>query len=98
MTFPPHEKERFVQRSLVETRQIMKNVATIMRKRYGNSAAVIGLNSELTKEMRQYLGFSHRTVISTTITMLRTRCASVLRVSSRLIEASSLMAWFPMEQ
>lgn len=58
--FSSHEKERFVQRSLVETRQIMKNVATIMRKRYGNSAAVIGLNSELTKEMRQYLGFSHK--------------------------------------
>lgn len=58
--FSSHEKERFVQRSLVETRQIMKNVATIMRKRYGNSASVIGLNSELTKEMRQYLGFSHK--------------------------------------
>ncbi len=58
--FGRHEKERFVERSLVETRQIMKNVATLMRRRYGNSSAVIGLNSELTKEMRQYLGFEHK--------------------------------------
>lgn len=58
--FSEREKERFVQRSLVETRQIMKNVATLMRQRYGNSAAVTGLNAELTKEMRRYLGFSHK--------------------------------------
>lgn len=58
--FSEREKERFVQRSLVETRQIMKNVATLMRQRYGNSAAVIGLNAELTKEMHRYLGFSHK--------------------------------------
>ena len=58
--FGKHEKERFVERSLVETRQIMKNVATLMRRRYGKSSAVIGLNSELTKQMRQYLGFGHK--------------------------------------
>ena len=58
--FSVREKERFVERSLVETRQIMKNVATLMRQRYGNSSAIIGLNSELTKEMRQYLGFEHK--------------------------------------
>ncbi|HCN6566313.1 TPA: hypothetical protein N6041_004790, partial [Escherichia coli] len=33
---------------------------TLMRQRYGNSAAVIGLNAELTKEMHRYLGFSHK--------------------------------------
>lgn len=58
--FGAHEKERFVQRSLVETRQIMKNVATLLRQRYGNSSSVVGLNAELTKEMRRYLGFSHK--------------------------------------
>ena len=58
--FGKHEKERFVQRSLVETRQIMKNVATLLRQKYGNSSSVIGLNAELTKEMRRYLGFSHK--------------------------------------
>ena len=58
--FGTHEKDRFVQRSLVETRQIMKNVATLLRKRYGNSSSVIGLNAELTKEMRHYLGFGHK--------------------------------------
>lgn len=58
--FGVHEKERFVQRSLVETRQIMKNVSTLLRQRYGSSSSVIGLNAELTKEMRRYLGFSHK--------------------------------------
>ena len=58
--FGTREKERFVQRSLVETQQIMKNVATLLRKRYGNSSSVFGLNAELTKEMRRYLGFDHK--------------------------------------
>lgn len=58
--FGKREKERFVERSLVETRQIMKNVATLLRQRYGDSSSVIGLNSELTKEMRRYLGFEHK--------------------------------------
>lgn len=58
--FHAKEKERFVARSLVETRQIMKNVATIMRNQYGDSAAVIGLSSSQTKEMRRYLGFAQK--------------------------------------
>ena len=58
--FGTHEKERFVQRSLVETRQIMKNVVALLRRRYGDSSSVVGLNAELTKEMRHYLGFDHK--------------------------------------
>ena len=75
----------------------MKNVA-IMRKRYGNSAAVIGLNSELTK-CANNSGFSHKNRdINDYRHAQRRAVPQCLRVSSRLIEASSLMAWFPMEQ
>lgn len=54
------EKERFVARSLVDTRQIIKNVSTILRQRYGSSARVTGMNSSITHDMRRYLGFAHK--------------------------------------
>lgn len=50
---------RFIARSLVETRQIMKNVCTILRARYGEQA-VIGLPSTLTSDMRRFLGYNHK--------------------------------------
>lgn len=50
---------RFIARSLVETRQIMRNVCTILRARYG-ADNVIGLPSALTTDMRRYLGYNHK--------------------------------------
>lgn len=58
--FSQREKERFVNRSLVETRQIMKNVSTVLRAYYGDELEVYSLNAEITKDMRRYLGFSHK--------------------------------------
>ncbi|WP_163226805.1 type II CRISPR RNA-guided endonuclease Cas9 [Bifidobacterium choloepi] len=52
-----YEQERFVNRSLVDTRQIIRNVSTLLRQRYGTSTAVTGMNSSITGDMRQYLGF-----------------------------------------
>ncbi len=54
------EISRFVNRSLVETRQIMKNVSTVLRAYYGEDLEVYTLNSEITRDMRRYLGYSHK--------------------------------------
>lgn len=59
-SFSDDEKKRFVARSLVETRQVVKNVSDILRKRYGASKTVVGLNSKQTMEMRRYLGFGYK--------------------------------------
>ncbi|WP_394953614.1 type II CRISPR RNA-guided endonuclease Cas9 [Scardovia wiggsiae] len=58
--FNDHEKKRFVQRSLVETRQIMKNVSTILRTYYGEGIEVMTLKSSITHDMRRYLGYSNK--------------------------------------
>lgn len=58
--YSKREKERFVARSLVETRQIIKNVSTVLRQYYGKDVEIIGLNSDLTEQMRRYLGFSFK--------------------------------------
>lgn len=58
--FKDREKQRFVQRSLVETRQIMKNVSTILRTYYGEDTNVVTLKSSITHDMRKYLGFPYK--------------------------------------
>ena len=58
--FNDYEKKRFVQRSLVETRQIMKNVSTILRTYYGEGIEVMTLKSSITHDMRRYLGYSNK--------------------------------------
>lgn len=58
--FSTREKERFIERSLVQTRQILKHVANILRNRYGKDVEVISINSNQTKDMRRYLGFERK--------------------------------------
>lgn len=58
--FKDREKQRFVQQSLVETRQIMKNVSTILRTYYGEDTNVVTLKSSITHDMRKYLGFPYK--------------------------------------
>lgn len=52
--FSADQKERFIARSLVETRQVIKNVATLIKEYYDDSQ-VEALPSEITAEMRRYL-------------------------------------------
>ncbi|MDO4913929.1 MAG: type II CRISPR RNA-guided endonuclease Cas9, partial [Bifidobacteriaceae bacterium] len=54
------EVGRFVNRSLVETRQIMKNVAHMVKTMLGDDINVVGVQSAITKDMRTYLGYSHK--------------------------------------
>ena len=51
------EKERFVSRSLVETRQIIANIKSVLKAKYPD-IDIIGLNSQVTKDMRKYLGYA----------------------------------------
>lgn len=48
------QKERFIARSLVETRQIIKNVATLIDNHFEKTKAV-AVRSSLTSDMRQYI-------------------------------------------
>lgn len=48
------QKERFIARSLVETRQIIKNVATLIDNHFEQTKAV-AVRSSLTSDMRQYV-------------------------------------------
>lgn len=48
------QKERFIARSLVETRQIIKNVATLIDNHFEKTKAV-AIRSSLTSDMRQYI-------------------------------------------
>ncbi|MFC0265043.1 type II CRISPR RNA-guided endonuclease Cas9 [Alloscardovia macacae] len=54
------EKDRFVNRSLVDTRQIMANVSTVLRAYYEQDVEVYTLNSEITHDMRSYLGYAQK--------------------------------------
>lgn len=54
------EKQRFVARALVETRQIMKNVADLFRHHYDDQIVVRGLPSTVTHDMRRYLGYAEK--------------------------------------
>lgn len=51
------EKKRFVSRSLVETRQIIANIKSVLKAKYPD-IDIIGLNSQVTKDMRRYLGYA----------------------------------------
>lgn len=54
------EKQRFVARALVETRQIMTNVADLFRHHYDDQIVVRGLPSTVTHDMRRYLGYAEK--------------------------------------
>lgn len=57
--FSENEKERFIARALVETRQIIKNVSELISSEYKGTTAV-AVPSAQTKDMRQYLGIEHK--------------------------------------
>jgi CRISPR-associated endonuclease Csn1 len=54
-----YDRQRFTARALVSTRQILTNVKAVIQAAYPHTE-VICVNSELTKEMRQFLGFAHK--------------------------------------
>lgn len=54
MNISEKQKERFIARSLVETRQIIKNVAQLIDTRFKGTKAV-PIRASLTSDMRQYI-------------------------------------------
>ncbi|TCD54450.1 type II CRISPR RNA-guided endonuclease Cas9 [Alloscardovia theropitheci] len=56
------ELERFINRSMVDTRQIIKNVERVVSDYYGEEAKIdiYPINSEVTIDMRKYLGYEHK--------------------------------------
>ncbi|EHN59352.1 type II CRISPR RNA-guided endonuclease Cas9 [Oenococcus kitaharae] len=53
--FDDMEKERFIARSLVETRQIIKNVASLIDSHFGGETKAVAIRSSLTADMRRYV-------------------------------------------
>lgn len=53
--FSDLQKERFIARSLVETRQITRNVATLIGEHFNDETKVRAIRSEITTDMRHYL-------------------------------------------
>ncbi|BDR58247.1 type II CRISPR RNA-guided endonuclease Cas9 [Xylocopilactobacillus apicola] len=52
--FSDAQKKRFIARSLVETRQIIKNVAMLIEQYYGDNTKAVAIRASLTNDMRKY--------------------------------------------
>ncbi|BDR56162.1 type II CRISPR RNA-guided endonuclease Cas9 [Xylocopilactobacillus apis] len=52
--FDETQKKRFIARSLVETRQIIKNVAALIEDYFGEDTKAVAIRASLTGDMRRY--------------------------------------------
>lgn len=53
--FSTMQKERFIARSLVETRQIIRNVSNLIKDHFDGQTQVQAIRSEVTSDMRRYV-------------------------------------------